>query len=100
MDDTRCRDYFLHPSGTYQRQYEALRAYFVERQSLEQIAAHFGFTYEALRSLVRDFRTYHREEAEPPFSRPRASVARSVPRPASARHKPRSPRSPTDDGSI
>lgn len=100
MDDTRCRDYFLHPSGTYQRQYEALRAYFVEQRPLEQIAAHFGFTYETLRSLIRDFRTDHREGAEPPFSRPHASVVRSAPRPGSPRSKPRSPRSPTDDGSI
>ena len=68
MDDTRCLDYFLQPSGTFQRQYEALRTYFVERRPLDQIAPQFGLTYHSLRSLVRDFRADRREGIEPPFS--------------------------------
>jgi hypothetical protein len=30
MDDTRCRQFFLEPAETYHRQYEAMRAFFVE----------------------------------------------------------------------
>jgi len=55
-DDSRCRDFFLEPAETYHRQYEALRAYFVEERSLKEIAKHFGYQYSSLRSLVGRFR--------------------------------------------
>jgi hypothetical protein len=100
VDDTRCLDYFLHPSGTFQRQFEALRAYFVERQPLDQIAPRFGLTYNSLRSLVRDFRADRREGIEPPFSRSLASGARSVLTSGMLRHVPRSPPSLIGDGAI
>ena len=100
MDDTRCLDYFLQPSGTFQRQYEALRAYFVERRPLDQIAPQFGLTYHSLRSLVRDFRADRREDIEPPFSPYPASGDRSVPTCRTLRHSPRSPPSRIEDGST
>jgi hypothetical protein len=100
VDDTRCLDYFLQPSGTFQRQYEVLRAYFVERRPLDEIASQFGLTYDTLRSLVRDFRADRREGIEPPFSRRPASGDRSGPTASTPRHFPRSPPSRIDDGSI
>ncbi len=99
MDDTRCLDYFLDPSATFQRQYEALRAYFVERRPLHQIAPQFGLTYNSLRSLVRDFRADRRQGIEPPFSRSPASGDRPFPTPSTSRHIPRSPPALIDDGS-
>ena len=30
MDDPRCRQFFLEPTETYHRKYEAIRAFFVE----------------------------------------------------------------------
>jgi hypothetical protein len=100
VDDTRYLDYFLQPSATFQRQYEALRAYFVERRPLDQIAPQFGLTYNSLRSLVRDFRADRREGIEPPFSRYPASGDRSVPTSSTLRHIPSSPPSRIDDSSI
>jgi hypothetical protein len=38
MDDTRCRQFFLKTTATYHRQYEALRAFFVEGWQLPEIA--------------------------------------------------------------
>ena len=38
MDDTRCRQFFLEPSETYHRPYEAMRAFFVEGRQLQEIA--------------------------------------------------------------
>jgi hypothetical protein len=37
MDDTRCRQFFLEPTETYHRQYEAMRAFFVEGRRLKEI---------------------------------------------------------------
>jgi hypothetical protein len=43
MDDARCRQFFLEPTETYHRQYEALRAFFVEKRRLKDIAQQFGY---------------------------------------------------------
>lgn len=66
-DDSRCRDFFLEPAETYQRQYEALRAYFVEDRSLKEIAKQFGYQYSSLRSLVSSFRVQRQAGETPPF---------------------------------
>jgi hypothetical protein len=42
MDDTGCRGFFLEPVATYHRQYEALRAFFIEGRCLHDIAQQFG----------------------------------------------------------
>jgi len=47
---------FTTPSEANQRRYEALRAYFVEEQSAEAVAARFGYTRASVETLVRDFR--------------------------------------------
>jgi len=59
MDDSCSaqRDYFLRPSCPGQRQYEALRAVFVEGLSQKDAAERFGYSYGALRQLVLEFRS-------------------------------------------
>ncbi len=39
-----CRDFFLQPASARQRQYEALRAYFVEGKGSADVARSFGYT--------------------------------------------------------
>ena len=68
MDDTRCREFFSQPTNPYQRQYEALRAVFVEGRPQKQIAEESGFEYGSLRQLVHEFRHHCRNSADPsPF---------------------------------
>ena len=56
MDDTAYQQFFAQPGQTYQRQYEALRAVFVDRRSQKEVARQFGFTYGTMRQLVLKFR--------------------------------------------
>jgi hypothetical protein len=49
--------------------YEALRAYFVERRPLEDIARRSGYSYNTLRDVICDFRAQCRDDRVPPFSR-------------------------------
>src|SRR5262249_3613009 len=48
--------HFLQPKNTSQRQYEALRAYFVEGLSSQQAAERFGYSPGSFRGLVHQFR--------------------------------------------
>lgn len=48
--------HFLQPKNANQRQYEALRAYFVEGLSCKQVAERFGYSPGSLRGLVHQFR--------------------------------------------
>jgi transposase len=47
---------FLQPSNSTHRQYEALRAYFVDGLSNKEAAERFGYTEGSFRVLVHDFR--------------------------------------------
>jgi len=58
MEDTAYRDFFTQPSQTYQRQYEALRAIFVDGRKQADVAEEFGYTYGAMRQLVFHFRQF------------------------------------------
>jgi hypothetical protein len=92
MDDTTCRDFFLHPTQILHRQYEAVRAVFLEHRPLPQVAQQFGYGYGSLRNLVADFRTRCHAGQAPPFSPNRPAVdptarARSA-RPLSRRRLP------------
>jgi hypothetical protein len=68
MDDSALRDYFLEPSCPGQRQYEALRAVFVEGISQKDAAQRFGYSDGALRQLVLEFRSAFSDGSAPPFS--------------------------------
>ena len=56
MDETAYQTFFTNPTQTYHRQYEALRAVFVDRRKQKEVAEEFGFTYGSMRQLVREFR--------------------------------------------
>jgi hypothetical protein len=73
MDDTACQHFFLQPTQTLHRQYEALRAVFVVHQPLPEVARQFGYCYGSLRNLVTDFRAQCRAGQAPPFSPRRAA---------------------------
>lgn len=50
------RKFFTAPMNLRQKQYEALRTFFVDRLSAAEVAKKFGYTLNAYHSLVRDFR--------------------------------------------
>ena len=43
MDGSLVRRFFLQPQQTFQRQYEALRATFVDDEPLSSVAVRFGY---------------------------------------------------------
>ena len=67
MDKTLCRDFFTKPTHPYHRQYEALRAVFVEQRSQKDVAETFGYSYDSLRQLVCQFRRDCGTEQAAPF---------------------------------
>ena len=60
--------YFLEPSNSTHRRYEALRAYFIDGLPSAQVAARFGYTPGSVRVLVHQFR----HDPERPFFVPPA----------------------------
>lgn len=48
-------DFFLNPQHPRHRQYEALRAFYVDKLSASQVAEKFGYTLSSFNSLRRDF---------------------------------------------
>ena len=57
-----CRRFFEEPATARQRQYEALRAYFVEEMPSSEAARCFGYSPGAFRVLCHSFR--HRQLPE------------------------------------
>lgn len=55
-DRISLRERFLTPANTAHRQYEALRAYFVEGLTSAQVAGRFGYSPGSFRILVHRFR--------------------------------------------
>jgi hypothetical protein len=92
--DTPYQDFFLRPTQALHRQYEAVRAVFVERRPIPEVAQQFGYSYGGLRNLVADFRAHCRAGQAPPFSPNHAAGAH--PTPTRTRHpvnrKPLPPR--------
>ena len=66
MDDTLCQVFFNQPAGPAQRQYEALR----DGLSQKDAAHQFGYSYDAFRQLVHQFRQNCVAGTPPPFSFP------------------------------
>ncbi len=65
---------FLEPSNATHRQYEALRAFFVENLSSEEAAKRFGYTSGSFRVLCHEFRVNPRREFFlPPAKGPQAA---------------------------
>jgi hypothetical protein len=67
--------HFLTPQNTAHRQYEALRAYFVEQLPGPEVAARFGYTVGSLHQLVHQFR---HDPNRPFFLEPHQSQAGST----------------------
>jgi transposase len=74
--------FFLEPASAAQRQYEALRAYFVEGASTEEVAKRFAYTPGSFRVLAHHFRRakpdYFRELKRGPHSQPKKGAAREL----------------------
>ena len=68
MNRSTYTDYFLKPEQATQRRYEALRAVFVDEESMQDVAQRFGLSYGTIRNCVSDFRRSCDAEEEPPFS--------------------------------
>ena len=62
-DITEIRRFFAEPSHPRQRQYEALRAFFVEGRPSHEVARAFGYTPGSFRVLCHQFR----RDPEPQF---------------------------------
>ena len=74
---------FLQPQNATHRQYEALRAHFVEGLPSKEVAERFGYTPGSFRVLAHDFRANpHRS-----FFRPPAKGPQAVPRKDKVRKK-------------
>ena len=73
MDGSHTRRFFLEPQQTFQRQYEALRAIFVDDEPLERVAERFGYKPSALRSMASRLRADCRRGVATPFFSPTAA---------------------------
>ena len=74
--------FFLLPTSPAQRQYEALRAYFVERVSTEEVCRRFNYTPGSFRVLCHHFRRekpdFFREFKRGPRSQPKKGAVREL----------------------
>jgi transposase len=78
---TKFTRFFLEPSNSTHRQYEALRAYFVDGLSSKEAAKRFGYTEGSFRVLVHEFRNNpHRQfflpSAKGPHRAPKKDTVR------------------------
>jgi hypothetical protein len=67
---------FLQPSNSTHRQYEALRAFFVDKLPSKEAAARFGYSAGSFRVLVHQFR----QDPSRPFFLPPAKGPQSAPK--------------------
>jgi len=74
--------FFLEPASPAQRQYEALRAYFVEACPSSEVATRFGYTRGSFRVLCHHFRRlkpdFFRELKPGPHTQPKKSAVRDL----------------------
>jgi len=82
-DLTSCRRFFLEPGTARQRQYEALRAYFVEGRPSKEVARAFGYSEGAFRVLCHEFRrnpepAFFIDPPRGPQSQPKKSAAQNL----------------------
>jgi transposase len=91
MDGQIYQGFFLQPTDTWHRRYEALRSVFVESRSLPEVADRFAVSYGTVRNWISQFRKQLDRGQLPPFSRHRcAGVLRAEARRRIARRS-RSP---------
>jgi transposase len=80
---SECRRFFLEPTSARQRQYEALRAYFVEGKESADSARAFGYTKGSFQVLCHHFRrdpqpVFFASPQPGPRSQPKKSAARDL----------------------
>ena len=75
-DITEIRRFFAEPSHPRQRQYEALRAFFVEKVPSKEAAQRFGYSARSFRVLVHQFR----QNPSRPFFLPPAKGPQKAPK--------------------
>jgi hypothetical protein len=78
---TPLAQHFLQPSNATHRQYEALRAYFVEGLSGPEVAQRFGYTPASFRTLAHQFRqdpnrAFFKSPAKGPHTAPKKQALR------------------------
>jgi len=95
MEGSHARQFFLEPKQTFQRQYEALRAVFVDNQPLDQVAERLGYKAAALRSMACRFRGACRQGVTPPFFSRMDADVHSGPAPNRTSRAPKHPKSRT-----
>jgi hypothetical protein len=95
MDGSHTRRFFLEPQQTFQRQYEALRALFVDDEPLERVAERFDYKPSTLRSMASRLRADYRRGVATPFFSRTAADGPSVPVRAKNDRGPRRPTSQT-----
>jgi hypothetical protein len=94
MDGSHTSRFFLEPSQTFQRHYEALRAIFVEGQPMDQVAVRFGYKLSALKSMASRFRADCRRGVATPFFSPTDADDPPGQPPAQAGQPPNLPKLP------
>ena len=77
------RRFFLQPRSPKQRQYEALRAYFIEEKRSKEVARSFGYSVSAFHVLCHHFRrnpnpVFFVSPKRGPHSQPKKSAARDL----------------------
>lgn len=82
-DITECRLFFLEVSTPKQRQYEALRAFFVEGRPSGEVAQAFGYSPGAFRVMCHQFRrdpnpVFFLNPQKGPATQPKKSPARKI----------------------
>ena len=60
-------EYFNLNDIVNKKRYDALRAFFIERLSAEDVAIQYGYTVSSFYSLVRDFRKFLKDEKKEDF---------------------------------
>lgn len=95
MDGSHTRRFFLEPRQTFQRQYEALRALFVDDEPLERVAERFDYKPSTLRSMASRLRADYRRGVVTPFFSRTAEDGPSVPVRAKDDRGPKRPTSQT-----
>jgi hypothetical protein len=54
-------EFFTNPGSVAQKQYEALRMYFIDKRSAKETARTFGYTYRGFTTIVSNFRNQLKE---------------------------------------
>ena len=49
-------DFFLEPQSLYQKQYEALRCYYIEKKTAKEVAEKFGYKHRGVTTIVSEFK--------------------------------------------